>query len=221
MLKAVLLDMDGLMFDTEILYCKFWQEAGEQLGIPDGAEISKMILGMTDDGAEEYLHGIYGPEIPVKRFRELVNIIKDDYYATHRVDAKPGLRALLTYLKQNGYKVAVASSSPKYDIELHLSREGITQYIDVIANGSEVKNSKPAPDIFLLAAERLGLAPEECIVVEDSPFGIRAARAAGMSCVFVKDLVDVGEVAPLCSLQVAQLNKIIPYLEAERSRTEI
>ncbi|MDD7678469.1 MAG: HAD-IA family hydrolase [Anaerovibrio sp.] len=104
-------------------------------------------------------------------------------------DLKPidGIPELLDRLKEKGYRIGLGSSSVMANIQLVLGRFGILDYFDAIAAGSEVENAKPAPDVYLLAASRLGIAPENCTVVEDATAGIAAAKAAGMRCIAVRN----------------------------------
>jgi HAD superfamily hydrolase (TIGR01509 family) len=113
---------------------------------------------------------------------------------------KPGAADLLPALKKAGYRLAVASSSPRDMVLTNLGRTGIDSYFDVVVCGDEVSRGKPDPDIFLLAAERLGLLPGDCYVLEDSPNGIRAGHRAGCSVLMVPNMVQPDEeIRELCT----------------------
>ena len=103
---------------------------------------------------------------------------------------KEGAYEVLTYLREHGYKVALATSTPWETVEDHLARTDMAGYFDVIVTGDMIENGKPAPDIYLLAAERLGVDPADCVGVEDSPNGVRSVHAAGMRAVMIPDMVD-------------------------------
>ena len=109
------------------------------------------------------------------------------------VPEKPGAREILAFFQDRDVGIAVASSSGRRVILDNLRRAGLAAYFEVVASGEDVANGKPAPDIFLLAAQRLGLAPEECYVFEDSINGARAGMAAGCATVVVPDLIPPTE----------------------------
>lgn len=118
------------------------------------------------------------------------------------LDEKPGVRAILLFLRSHNYKIAVASSSGKDIIKRNLQRSGLEKFFDVVTSGTEVSHGKPEPDVFLLAARRLGLNPQECYVFEDSLNGVKAGMAAGCVTVMVPDMVQPPEnfqVSCICS----------------------
>ena len=106
---------------------------------------------------------------------------------------KPGIHEMLSFMKENGVRIAVASSSPMETIQSNLERTGILSFFDVITSGQEVEKGKPEPDIFLLAAQRLELEPEDCYVFEDGSNGIHAGAAAGCATVMIPDLTEPNE----------------------------
>ena len=127
---------------------------------------------------------------------------------------KEGAHELLTYLKSHGYKIAMATSTPWDTVKEHLARTGMTDYFDAVITGDMVEHGKPAPDIYLMAAERLGVAPQNCIGVEDSLSGIRAIHAAGIRAIMVPDLIEpTPEVEALLWKKCERLTEIVPILE--------
>lgn len=196
--KGAIFDMDGVLFDTERMYQQTWQELAGERGIELAGGFAKAISGTN--GAymrqviEEYYHTADGTgimEACMERMREKLSV---------HVPQKAGVREILDYLKEHGVRTAVASSSTKAQIESNLDISGIAGYFSVIVSGTEVKHGKPAPDIFLCAAERLGYLPQECIVFEDSENGIRAGHAAGCMTVLVPDLFEASpQIRPLCT----------------------
>lgn len=214
MIKAVLFDMDGLMFDTETLATECFIYSGKQNGIDITPEETHKVLGFTKekiyDFFEEYFKGkVDGRKIVADHYKHMDKILftegpKKMYY----------VEELLQYLASENYKIAVASSSDLDVIKNNLEKTNLAKYIDVIASGEEVKNSKPAPDIFLLAANRIGISPEECIVLEDSKSGILAAEAAGMKPIMVPDLYKPeGEFKKIPYKIIDNLSEVIPILE--------
>ena len=126
---------------------------------------------------------------------------------------KEGAKEVLEYLKSHGYKIGMATSTPLDTVKDHLARTGMTDYFDTVVTGDMIQNGKPAPDIYLLAAERLGVSPEECVGVEDSLNGVRAIHAAGMRAVMIPDMIEpTPEVEGLCWKRCDTLLDIIPLL---------
>ena len=201
MKKAAIFDMDGVLFDTERLYCDTWHRMTEERGLGVSEEFTSTLRGTTGKGSEAVIHRFY-PDLDAAAFyAEGMRYVKE--YTKHTLPEKPGVRELLQWLKENGWPIAIASSTDVETIKDHLELAKISSYFDVIVGGGDVQNGKPAPDIFLLAAERLGRRPQECFVFEDSPNGIRAACAAGCKAVMIPDLSpadeEMKEKACICS----------------------
>ena len=136
-------------------------------------------------------------------------------YNAGRMDVKPGAEELLKFLKQQGYPLAIASSTPTEIVRQELSAAGLLDYFDRIVGGDQVSRSKPNPDIFLRAAELLRTEPSRCIVIEDSFNGIRAAKAAGMRPVMVPDIVQpTDEIRQMAETVCSDLFDVIDYLRS-------
>lgn len=197
-LTAVLFDMDGLMFDTERIFLEAWEAVKAPaglLGVPVkpedtlGMSVSDTILLLVAAGMEEAAAQEAFMRVDSHR-RKLIQ--------RRPAPIKPGLRELLTFLQAAGIPAAVASSAGEEEVRYLLDKAGILTFFQTFATGDQVLHSKPEPDIFLLAANRLGVQPEGCMVLEDSHNGIRAAHAAGMLPVMVPDLLQPEEwVRPL------------------------
>lgn len=188
MINAVIFDMDGLMFDTEALAKTAWLRVGERLGYPiTEAQISR-IRGSTPKASAEIFHSAFGPDFDYPRAKALRNEMVEDFIDQTGVPVKYGLVPLLERLKGHGFPTAVASSSPRKTIEKYLAMTGLGAYYDEIVSAEDVLRSKPAPDVFLLAAERLGVPAEACLVLEDSANGLCAAHRAGMTVVCIPDI---------------------------------
>ena len=167
-MKGAIFDMDGLLLDSERLYQSCWHQLARDRGLSLPSDFAVRITGS-------------GPK------RECMAMMVEREKTD--LQLKPGAADLLPALKKAGYRLAVASSSPRDMVLTNLGRTGIDGYFDVVVCGDEVSRGKPDPDIFLLAAERLGLLPGDCYVLEDSPNGLLAARAAGCRPVMIPDLV--------------------------------
>ena len=188
MIKGVISDMDGVMLDSEKLYVRFWCEAARSFGYPMEKKHALGIRSLSRVFAIEKLQGWFGKEFDYDAVRNKRIELVDNYVAENGIEAKSGAKELLVWLKQNGYKTALATATPVDRASLYLYQVGLLEYFDVICSAREVKRGKPEPDIYLLAAKRLGLAPEECLALEDSQNGIRSAFAAGCKTVLVPDL---------------------------------
>ena len=188
MIKGVISDMDGVMLDSEKLYVRFWCEAAQSLGFPMKKEHALGIRSLARVFAVKKLQGWFGTEFDYDSVRNKRIELMDKYVAENGIEAKSGAKELLIWLKQNGYKTALATATPVDRASLYLKQVGLLEFFDVICSAREVKRGKPEPDIYLLAAKRLGLAPGECMALEDSQNGVRSAFAAGWKTVLVPDL---------------------------------
>ena len=188
MIKGVISDMDGVILDSEKLYVRFWCEAANFYGFPMNREHALSIRSVARPFAIEKLQGYFGAEFDYDSVREKRIELMDAYVSQHGIEAKKGAQKLLGFLKENGYKVALATATPAQRAEEYLRRVDLLKYFDYVASARMVKNGKPKPDIYLFAAEKLGLKPEECLALEDSVNGVRSAAAAGCKTVLVPDL---------------------------------
>lgn len=203
-IKGAIFDMDGLLFDTERVYQQTWQEIAQEKGVELGSDFPKAISGTT--GAymcqviEHYYHVSDGKNIIeecMKRVRQKLS---------KYVPIKEGVHEILDFFREKEIRIAVASSSRAEQIESNLKIAGIREYFSEVISGTEVKHGKPAPDIFLLAAERICCEPGECYVFEDSENGIKAGYAAGCVTVMVPDLIEASlEILPYCMIVCSDL----------------
>lgn len=196
--KGAIFDMDGVLFDTERIYQETWRELAEERDIKLGEGFSKDISGTNGEHMnriiEEYFQvgdGFAVAEECRRRMKEKLE---------KHVPVKKGVREILEYFSEKGLHLAVASSSSRSQIEANLIKSGIRDYFMEIVSGEDVKHGKPAPDIFILAARKIGCMPEECFVFEDSANGVRAGHAAGCFTIMIPDLIEpTEEIAELSS----------------------
>lgn len=188
MFKAVIFDMDGVLFDTEALCVNSWNITGVKMGIGEAGYMVYKTMGMTAQRAIEILQQEFGENFDAKEFKERAKAESYSYFEKYGVPQKSGLYATLDYLKQSGYILALASSTSRDSVYHHLNDAGITDYFDCVICGDMVQNSKPAPDIYLKASEKLGIETEYCIAVEDSKNGILSAHNANMQVIMIPDL---------------------------------
>lgn len=188
MIKAVIFDLDGLLLDTEIVAFKVYEELGRRfsftLTLPEFMEdFCGRPLRRNVAYCNEKFQLPWELEEAVEEVLRIEKKILDE-----GVDVMPGARELLVYLKENAYKTAVASSSARERSIRLLEQHNLVKYFDDFVFGPEVERGKPNPDIFLKAAEKLGIEPESCLVLEDSQAGIQAAYSAGMQVICIPNL---------------------------------
>ncbi len=188
-LKALLFDLDGLIFDSEKIYYEKWKQAGIECGYDIPHETLLSLRACDSQLACENLErslGAPGSYAPIRRRRKE---LMEEYIRTHQMDVKPGVYELLEKAGTlPGVRKAVVTMSHKGEKENVLRAAGLMQYFDMIITAEDVQHGKPYPDIFLHACDRLSLKPSECIVYEDSPNGIESAVAAGIPTIMIPDM---------------------------------
>lgn len=187
MKKGAIFDMDGLLFDTELVYNTSWYEVADNLGLLIHEKMLDELRG-TNGTIMNSIVNSYLPRVDAEKLIEEVFAFAKKMLA-HSVPMKDGVIEILSYLKDNNIKLALASSAPMDLILSNLKMSKIDFYFDVIVSGQQVVNGKPHPDIFLLAAEKLMLSPSDCYVLEDGFHGVEAAVRAGCSTIMVPDLL--------------------------------
>ena len=187
--KLVIFDMDGLMIDTEPLSIAGWKAAASELNLSIPDELLKSVIGFNRELCKVYMLEALGPDFEYDKALALLHKYVDQYFENHGVPIKPGLIQLLDKLDELGIKKAVATSSSNKRAALKLTTANLAHRFDAVIGGNMVAKSKPAPDIFLKAAEVLGIPPKDCIVLEDSNPGAEGAVRAGMRVIVVPDLV--------------------------------
>ena len=182
---TILWDMDGVLMDSEPQHWRAWERTFRELfGIDRIAwEVYKHTIGVRYEVVAALYEKEYGVDVRPKEVEERYFFHKAAVVREEGYLVTPGLPGVLRELKARGYRMAVASSSDLPDIEDFVTKTGLSAYFDLLFTGHWVQNSKPAPDTFLEAAKRLRSRPEDCIVVEDSENGVKAAKAANMACI--------------------------------------
>lgn len=188
-MKAVVFDMDGVLFDTEKLCMDSWVAIAENRGISGVEEVFPLCIGLNDNDTRALILDRMGDDFPYDEFKAEASAWFHAYVKENGLPVKKGVPEILAYLKENDWSVGLASSSRRQSVISHLERTGIRDYFSVIVTGDMVEHSKPQPDIYLKACEELGALPKESFAIEDSPNGIRAAHWAGMKPIMVPDMI--------------------------------
>ena len=187
-ISAVVFDMDGLMVDTESINRLAWQRSAEDLGYELDDDFYFSLLGRTTVDCESLVLQRLGAEFPMDEFRTRRRRLWKAQVDGAGIAAKPGLLELLSFLDTRRLLLAVATSSHALAAESSLRSAGVRDRFGIVVTGDQVARGKPAPDIYLEAARRLGVEVADCLALEDSDSGVRAACAAGMTTVMVPDL---------------------------------
>jgi len=187
-IRAAILDMDGLMLDTETPVQRCCQQAAAALGFSLDAEFyERNLLGRAWPDADAALIAHFGPTFLLDDFKARFQAVWDRHIAMHGVATKPGLQDFLTMLEQRDLKMAVATSTHEKEAEAHLRAAGVRDRFQAVVTGDQIERGKPAPDIYLEAARRLNVRAAECIALEDSNAGVIAATSAGMTTLMIPD----------------------------------
>jgi len=186
--RAVIFDMDGLILDTEALGDRTWERASRASGVPFDLALLPAMIGRNQRDTRAFLVSHYGEAYPVDRLTDACTVAFDALIAEEGIAIKPGVHELLDWLEAAGIPRLVATSTRRERAVAQLTELGLYPRFAGLVGGNEVARGKPAPDIFIEAATRLRVAPGDCVVLEDSEPGVRAAIAAGIAPIMVPDL---------------------------------
>lgn len=210
---AVIFDMDGVIFDTERVYLESCVEAAAELGLGDVRELCISCIGVTAEMTKKCFDEAIPNQQLCTGFWELARC-KTREKLSGGMPVKDGARELLSLLYEKGVPIALASSTITQTVIRELTSADLFKYFTRIIGGDKVEKSKPDPEIFLRAAEMLGVPAEDCIVLEDSKNGIRAAKAAGMMAIMIPDLISPDdEMKEKADIIVNSLNDVISFFE--------
>ncbi|WP_200163401.1 HAD family hydrolase [Cerasicoccus arenae] len=186
--RGVIFDMDGLLLDTERLFKKAYQRSASQHGIVLKDSVYDMMIGLRSDASQRILREQLGPDAPSAA---IIEGARHYYYMQieeEGIPLRPGVREMFDYLDELDFPRAVATSTHHKLATLKLRSVGLLDRVVGIVSGDQVAHGKPAPDIYLAAAKLIGIPPEECLALEDSPPGVIAARKANCVTIMVPDL---------------------------------
>lgn len=186
--KLIIFDMDGLMFDTEIMYYNSWFEVSHKYDFNFNEELRKRFTGKNEESIREELFKILGSKEKVISLREDLESIRENYFNTYTNSIKKeGLEDLLYYARENNIKCALASSSDREKIDFLLEKEKIRDFFDYIISGEDVEKSKPDPEIFIKAKENFNILDKEALILEDSYNGYLACKKSNMDYLIIHD----------------------------------
>ncbi|WP_124101079.1 HAD family phosphatase [Ruminococcus sp. Marseille-P6503] len=217
-IKAVVFDMDGVLFDTEKMYLDAWKVLGARKNISGIAETAKKCIGLSVTDTVALLKNTYGEAFPVEEYHKFIEAWVKDKIQRDGLPVKRGAVEILEYLHSIDFTVGLASSTKYHRIIEHLERAGLIKYFKVIIGGDMIARSKPDPEIYRTACKRLGVEPSEAAAVEDSKNGVISAHLAGMIPLLVPDLVAPdGEMLAMSEKCFESLEDVIAYLKREIS----
>lgn len=212
---AVVCDMDGLLLDTERLMQGAILESSAFHGFPMDEALFLSLVGVPLDGNRVQLREAFGEAFPFDLYLARYRATVLGRIEREGMPLKPGAAELLQAVKAAGLPLAVATSTQRERAREHLERAALLPLLDALVTRDDVVNAKPHPEPYLLAAERLGVAPEDCLALEDSHPGVRSAAAAGMKVVMVPDLLPAtDEMRRLARAVAADLHEVRGWLAA-------
>jgi HAD superfamily hydrolase (TIGR01509 family) len=214
---AVILDMDGTLHDTEIVYHHALKHAVTAVGFEVSDAFCHSLIGIPARECNVMLQDHLGPDFPFDECDRL-SLEHREILLAESIPLKPGAAELIDFLLREGIPVAVATSASRRAAELQLGRSGLRARLPVVVTRDDVERGKPYPDLFLLAAAELGIAPATCLAVEDSYNGIRAAHAAGMMTVMVPDMLpSIPDISTLCVHVALDLHEVRDVIVRHRA----
>ncbi len=210
--RGAVFDMDGLMFDTEKLFLRFWREASAFYGYNMTVEHVLNIRSLSRKYSVPLLKSLFGEDFPFDKIRKRRIEIMDKYIDENGFEVKKGLFTLLDYLGEHGIKRAVATATRRERTLDLLEKVGISSCFESVICGDMIENGKPEPDIYITACRELGLQPCECTAFEDSPNGIKSAYTAGCQVIMIPDLTQPdSEIIPMLSGVYKDLGESVNY----------
>ncbi len=192
-IKAVIFDMDGVIIDTEPLLAKYWCQAAREFGFPMEYKHALNLRSLSEKYASPYLKKTFGEDFDYRTVRARRKELMNEDIEKNGIVKKKGIDEILDFLDSTNLIKAVATATDLERAGKYFKLIGLYDRFDTICCGSMVKNGKPDPDIYLLAAEKIGVPPQSCIAVEDSPNGIKSAYSAGMYPIMIPDLTQPDE----------------------------
>lgn len=213
-MNAVIFDMDGVLFDTERLCMDGYAQVGRKYGLTGVETVAMQCIGRSSKDTKQLFLDNYGYDFGYDEFRAAVSGWVKTRIKLYGLPLKPGVEKVLEYLKQNEVPLGLASSTSYQSVLGHLREAELLEYFRVVVTGDMIENSKPEPDIYLLACRKLGVDPADTYAIEDSPNGIRAASRAGMLPIMVPDLIEPDDEMRRLSVRICNdLTEALRFME--------
>ena len=216
MVKAIVFDMDGVLFDTERLCINSWQKVADKYHLGDISAPCIASIGVSREKGKEIFKATVSKDFPYEKMRNEVSSLCHKEIAENGLPKKSGVNEILTFCKEKGFKIGLATSTRRQTVISHLERAKILSFFDEIVCGDEIENSKPSPEIYIKACKKLSVEPQEALAVEDSYNGVISSTTAGMRCIMVPDvLVPNEEMEKLAFKILDSLSSVIELLKNE------
>lgn len=192
-IDGIIFDMDGVILDTEALSMRCWKRIGEGHGLENVEHNIRLCIGRSTKDSMEIIRNAYGDKVDIGALYAESRQALREAFQREGIPVKEGAAELIRWLHEKGVRVGLASSTSYDTVVREMEQIGLIDCFEVIIGGDMVENSKPQPDIYLLACEKLGTDPKNTLAVEDSRNGIISAKAAGMIPVLIPDLIEPDE----------------------------
>ena len=213
-IKALIFDMDGVIFDTERVYLNTWIKVFKDYGYEMSMEIYTSVMGTGRKNVKNVFLDVFGQDLPINEMYKEKDDQLLDIIRKGQVPLKEGAKELLSAARKKGYKIALATSANRERLDIQLKTKDMEQYFDAIVCGDDISKGKPDPEIFLKACYKLDLKPENCIVIEDSPAGTKGAYDGKFTGFHVEDLKEADEeILKYCHKSFKSLLEIKEYLK--------
>lgn len=213
-IDGIVFDMDGVIFDSERLGLKVWQTLADKYGLGDISAVAAQCIGRSTADTMQILDSAYGSKVSIEKLYDESRIVLQEIIAEKGLPLKSGAREILEFLKAVGVKVGLASSTSYRGVVSNLKMSGLLDCFEVIVGGDMIEHSKPEPEIYLLACEKLGVNPEKTYAVEDSKNGIISAFRAKMMPILVPDMIEPTE--EMLSMSAAKFDTLTDFMESVR-----
>lgn len=218
MIEAVIFDMDGILFDSERIVTNCWYQEAQEINIPrEKMQIAvEGCIGLNLNDTRIFFKNLFGEEFDYSAFREKTSAKFYKEISANGLPVMKGAYDILSYLQTTPLKIGLASSSRTENVYRHIREHDMEKYFEVVICGDTVEHSKPEPDIYLKACRAIGVLPDRCMAIEDSPNGIRSAYAAGMKPIMVPDQVKpTEEIEKLLYNKFESLIEVMKFMETE------